>query len=1835
MEFRSAFQERFNRYYQYNFWLESPAFEVGVEQGKTYRELVEEKASQLFRDEYLGNSFDTAFSGEARDAGLVNRKPRFLVIGGGTATRAITTAYIKYHIGDERYLPLVVLVDSTDSGGSTGRIQQALYKHWNISIPAFGDIMAVMTGTLPAWKQDILEYRYRNESSVIEGLNILEGIISEKYRDSVSSEEIKVFVAVLRRPLDIVDHQFINPRILTIPGQSHSIKNLFFLGMMIDSDALRKGIVNEDNFARGLEAIRRIFGSQVIAMPVSFASQFEATLVAKLKQRDTIVMDSTELEAYEVVGQVEITSALHEQPYVKLEMRDRNGQPTRPAASFEAIRIIESMQQGDRIVVGPGSDITSKLVTISMGGIPDALRRARQRGVEVMFVFNSTIDTESVGHTVSSLIKLYEDTLNYPFERIFSSVIVNRIGTISLDLEELMDQDHDKAASLTQKELLGKLMLGLLQPTDEEIVMLRQRGIRVYANEYGLIVGARTRQAGEIAPIVKKYYYDTAKLAFLFVVENLVNKGIRPVLVADKDETLTPAMGDCSSSMARKIIDFLRLGGVLIVLSTADRKRLYEQTVVPILEQLSSEERYLLANLFLLPYSGGEMLGYNLTQQEYVTLYSSGTLREILGSEKVDRIMEILDEVMDVFGILRQPNKIQVEELEQKITFRAPGKLITTEEREGFDIDRSKRTAWVAYIRQKLEAEGIYAEVGVSGVTSIDILPRGVDKGYGIEKIGEILGVPAENIIFVGDSFGPQGGDTPAVNKADFILNVGPAFEENEGAKTIITSEVSGPEGLEGYFDILLEVLAQNSVVEHVHIDPSIFRGNDIRGEADAQLTDEVVSHLAGSFGVFMQRKLAKARPIIAVGRDIRFSSERIHGQVIQGLLARGVEVIDVGIVPTGELYFSIPLSGADGGVMVTASHNPKKYNGIKFVAGLANTTAEEVQEIKRIAELNRFLPQKPGRLQVRKVIDTYKRLIKANVLVAVSQQRDWQEMVDSLGLAGAIDEGLRLYGDNKPLAGLRIVVDCANGVAQDLPLDVLRDLGAQVIGIHTEADSNFPNHKNNSPDPSVAENLSALIQAVKENNEDMGIAYDGDADRMAIVDNNGDILPADILLVILARDTLRRHPGSAIIFDVKCSQIVEEKIIAGAGRAVMAKTGFSEIKKVMREIGREARLGGENSGHFYLGEHFNFDDGLLVSARMAAVVAGLKGQGVSLHDVFSGIPKYPSTPEMRLSVGGQQPEEDKFKITQEVEEFFAAGGYEINTLDGARIIFKGQGGWALIRASQTEPKLILRAEARTKEGLRSIINVFFGKLREYSQIDFGEWLSLIAPDDSFDTAFAQEARRGRIDFTQVTKKFIITDLRRISFDDIVRKAEGMEGDKIKFLFTSEFATLIWDPSYRTLNVLISAPHAHLSKDQYGAHIYIRLFEDNHVKEVSLTPHFISPSRSRLAIYLEKSGLSEHYPSLYALIKDQFVLPVVNEELIEQEAIALSHIPLAKLSHDINSGEGVITSDTLNTLLSLKFSKSQEIRRIVLRLLEQLSHKGVISEEELLAISDDFILEDIKEDLKFIERIFKYRYFFVKDTFKNIFDIDMAITDLAGAEVEVKYLDRGANKQIYKVRVIVSEGRSFVFIIATIRDAEMGAGDFRQEEIDSATESWIKIYNADNSCVPVLGSIRWEEDWQPKSVVSDMVIRSVSNNIQFVSREFIEGEDLEQILASQSYGPSDKKVAIVSAIKSFFCTWYATRVGEKGIFLGDPKPDNIVLRKTNGQWQGKIIDLDALHQGWSLKDALNRISLYQIYTNELVCRALIEFVRAVKQKGLKGPPEELAGIFSDALSSQD
>lgn len=432
-----------------------------------------------------------------------------------------------------------------------------------------------------------------------------------------------------------------------------------------------------------------------------------------------------------------------------------------------------------------------------------------------------------------------------------------------------------------------------------------------------------------------------------------------------------------------------------------------------------------------------------------------------------------------------------------------------------------------------------------------------------------------------------------------------------------------------------------------------IFREYDIRGLVDVDLTEETVSILARAIGTYFRRNNVKR---VSLGYDARKSSSLFRDLFISRLNQTGLDVLDIGLVPTPILYFTLFTENVDAGVMITGSHNPAEFNGFKICLEKSTIYGRRIQEIREIATLGNFLEGK-GTAEEKNILPNYLNFVCENINL----------------------------GNRK----LKVVIDAGNGVGGIVGAPLYKKLGCETIDLFTEPDSRFPNHH---PDPTVLKNMQHAIEAVLQNGADLAIAFDGDGDRIGVVDEKGNVIWGDELMIIFARSILEKKPATTFIAEVKCSQRLFDDIENRGGHALMSKVGHSLIKEKMKET--NAVLAGEMSGHiFFADRFFGFDDGIYSGARLLEI---LSNSEKPLSEFLADLPRTFNTPEIRIDCSDEQ----KFEIVRQLTEDFQQTN-EVITIDGLRVLFED--GWGLVRASNTQPILVLRFEANNEFALKNI----------------------------------------------------------------------------------------------------------------------------------------------------------------------------------------------------------------------------------------------------------------------------------------------------------------------------------------------------------------------------------------------------------------------------------------------------------------------------------------------------------------------------------------------------
>jgi phosphomannomutase len=446
-----------------------------------------------------------------------------------------------------------------------------------------------------------------------------------------------------------------------------------------------------------------------------------------------------------------------------------------------------------------------------------------------------------------------------------------------------------------------------------------------------------------------------------------------------------------------------------------------------------------------------------------------------------------------------------------------------------------------------------------------------------------------------------------------------------------------------------------------MQLSPTIFKAYDVRGIVPSTVNEEVAEALGRAFGTMARREGEKA---VAIGRDGRLSGPSLSAALARGLLASGVDVIDVGLVTTPMLYFAANTL-ATSGIQVTGSHNPKDYNGFKMVLAGRAIYGDEIQSLRQMIEASGWdQPSAPGQLRQVDVFDAYRERIKGGIKLA------------------------------RPM---KIVVDCGNGVAGASAPEIFRAIGCEVIEMYSEVDGNFPNHH---PDPSKPENLRDLIARLKETDAELGLAFDGDGDRLGIITKGGNNIYPDRQMMLFAQDVLSRVPGAPILFDVKCTQRLAPAIEAAGGQPMMYKTGHSLIKARMKEV--NSPLGGEMSGHIFFKERwYGFDDGTYAGCRLLEILS--REQDPSA--VLDALPTSFSTPELNVKCEEGEPQ----RVVAELVKKASFPEAKVTTIDGLRVDWPD--GFGLVRGSNTTPVLVLRFEGHTQEAMHRIEKVMLALL--------------------------------------------------------------------------------------------------------------------------------------------------------------------------------------------------------------------------------------------------------------------------------------------------------------------------------------------------------------------------------------------------------------------------------------------------------------------------------------------------------------------------------------------
>ncbi|MCX5798808.1 MAG: phosphomannomutase/phosphoglucomutase [Proteobacteria bacterium] len=432
-----------------------------------------------------------------------------------------------------------------------------------------------------------------------------------------------------------------------------------------------------------------------------------------------------------------------------------------------------------------------------------------------------------------------------------------------------------------------------------------------------------------------------------------------------------------------------------------------------------------------------------------------------------------------------------------------------------------------------------------------------------------------------------------------------------------------------------------------------IFREYDIRGRVDTDLTDEVVTNIGMAFATLMSEH-GKKRASIA--RDCRLSSEHYRDLVVEGMIEGGLDVVDLGLVPTPLFYYSLFTLEVDGGIMITGSHNPPEFNGFKVAYGKTTIFGEEIQYVGKIIEEKRFVHGEGSYREYTNIVDDYYSFLRNNIHLK---------------------------------KGFKVVIDAGNGTAGVIASPILKEMGQEVIELFCDMDGHFPNH---FPDPTIEKNIETLRKTVLEKKADVGIGYDGDGDRIGVIDNEGNIIWGDYLMIIFARDIFKERKGAYFVSEVKCSKNLYEDIEKHGGIPIMWKAGHSLIKQKMKEV--NAVLGGEMSGHmFFADKFFGFDDAIYSSLRLLEIM----GKDVRpVSEYLKDVPTMYSTPEIRIPC----PDNVKFDVVKNLTEYYR-NRFTIIDIDGVRVVLED--GWGLVRSSNTQPVLVLRFEAETEQALERI----------------------------------------------------------------------------------------------------------------------------------------------------------------------------------------------------------------------------------------------------------------------------------------------------------------------------------------------------------------------------------------------------------------------------------------------------------------------------------------------------------------------------------------------------
>jgi len=562
-------------------------------------------------------------------------------------------------------------------------------------------------------------------------------------------------------------------------------------------------------------------------------------------------------------------------------------------------------------------------------------------------------------------------------------------------------------------------------------------------------------------------------------------------------------------------------------------------------------------------------------------------------------------------------------------------------------------TTWQLVLRRREGAGGAGTRFGIDGI----VLPGGAVAIVGLvvlllRRRRGVARLPDNHSVtdFQGAVRAIMAGHYPGLE--DLLPGVKVAAPEPRAPepKFVATIEVPAAETT-----VIMQAVPPQPLVHAGPIDPVIFRSYDIRGVVGTSLTNDAVMQIGLAIG---SEAHALGQQTVVVARDGRLSSVSLHASLVQGLLESGRDVVDIGLTPTPVLYFATHYLDTRTGVMITGSHNPPEYNGLKIVMNGQALSGDAIQAIRRRIEQHDYTSGQ-GKLQQLEIVPDYIRRVSEEIPVSLGRE-------------------------------LKVVVDCGNGVPGIVAPHILRAIGHDVIELYCEVDGEFPNHH---PDPSDPANLEDLILLVKHEDADLGLAFDGDGDRLGVVDRAGNIIWADRQLMLFARDVLSRHPGAKIVYDVKCSRRLADVIRAAGGEPLMWKTGHSLIKSKMQETG--ALLGGEMSGHICFKERwYGFDDALYAAARLLEI---LVNADVSPEEVFASLPGGVATPELRI----EMPESRHAEFMQQLKQADGFPDATITDIDGLRIDFADS--WGLVRPSNTTPSIVLRFEGDDAHALEAI----------------------------------------------------------------------------------------------------------------------------------------------------------------------------------------------------------------------------------------------------------------------------------------------------------------------------------------------------------------------------------------------------------------------------------------------------------------------------------------------------------------------------------------------------